>query len=286
MNYKIRLLDKRDEESLKNFLRPNISECMFILGNLKRSGINFEKQQQFYGKYFGSFDKKTNQINGVLVHYWNGNLMMFAFEDQILKDLTRELLHHDQSFPILGILGPEKQSQVILDELKILEFNSDNLDDLLELDLNEIQDCFFENKEDFKIIDPAQMNQDVLFDWMKNYEIEALERKDDESLEQIVWGKIKRLLQGDCYVLTYKNKPVSLTAFNARFEKTAQIGPVWTPKEERSKGFAKYLLKFLIYKSKQDGLEKLILFSDNQIALNLYESMGFKYIGKYRIILI
>ena len=77
----IRLLNKKDTKKLEAYLALYKSECMFICSNLKVAGIEY-KGTDFQGEYFGYFSdnplKLTEQLEGVIVHYWNGNVMMHA----------------------------------------------------------------------------------------------------------------------------------------------------------------------------------------------------------------
>jgi len=53
-------------------------------------------------------------------------------------------------------------------------------------------------------------------------------------------------------------------------------------KDFRGEGLGKFLLEFIIQKAKEAGIRSacLTLFSDNQIAKNLYQKIGFKEYGR------
>jgi len=80
---------------------------------------------------------------------------------------------------------------------------------------------------------------------------------------------------------------VAICAYTARYEDYAQIGCVYTLPEVRGRGFAKQLIYQLMLDSKnKHNVDKLILFThdDNITAQKVYESLGFKPIGYFGLI--
>ncbi|KTD69854.1 GNAT family acetyltransferase [Legionella santicrucis] len=69
----IKKLDELHINELSSYLNHYQETTMFIRNNLYHSGITYQ-DAPFHGEYYGSFE--NNKINGVLAHYWNGNLMM------------------------------------------------------------------------------------------------------------------------------------------------------------------------------------------------------------------
>lgn len=72
----IRLLKSQGTQALEEYLAPHKAESMFICSNLKAAGIEYGGSD-FEGEYFGYFDT-NDQLQGVIVHYWNGNVMMHS----------------------------------------------------------------------------------------------------------------------------------------------------------------------------------------------------------------
>ncbi len=69
--------------------------------------------------------------------------------------------------------------------------------------------------------------------------------------------------------------------FSVRDYHVGNIG-LMIDKEFRGDGLGKYLLNFILEKAKKSGIRTAILhvFSDNEIAYNLYKKMGFLEYGK------
>lgn len=126
----------------------------------------------------------------------------------------------------------------------------------------------------------------MIVEWMKDYEVEALGTERDSALDAKAEDKAGRLVMDDCWVLIQNGVPVSLSAFNAKLDDIIQIGPVWTRPEHRNPGFAKLLVNFTLYAVKKRGVKKAILFTGNPAAIKVYEAIGFKMIGHYRLALL
>ena len=70
----IRVLSNDDVTDLELFLGRHCDTSMFLLSNLRSAGLTYA-DKAYHGTYLAAFDGDEN-IVGVLVHYWNGNVMM------------------------------------------------------------------------------------------------------------------------------------------------------------------------------------------------------------------
>lgn len=288
---KIRLLKNQDLNILEKYLAPHKVNCMFICSNLKAAGIDYNGND-FEGEYFGYFDQQNTsetKLLGVIVHYWNGNIMMHSENEIILERLITHLAKNisKTNRPIRGILGPDSQAEFTIQKLDLANnlFNINSNEGLYELKLTEIKKP--ELPETAKIVSARDIKKDILIDWMKNYDIEALGTPDDETLKKQVenhWNE--RLQTNENWVLLIENTPVAFSAFNARLPDMVQVGPVWTPKEHRNRGFARLLLAYTLHQEKQRGIKQAILFTNNPAAIKAYNAIGFKKIGNYRLALL
>lgn len=280
----IRLLKSQDTQVLEEYLAPHKAECMFICSNLKATGIEYGGSD-FEGEYFGYFDI-NDQLQGVIVHYWNGNVMMHSEDHDVLEKLILHL-KKNISRPIAGILGPNIQAEHVIKNLGLsgLSFGINSNEGLYEINLGALNE--FNIPSNMKIISTQDVSKDILIKWMKSYDIEALGALDDENLEKQVKEHCNlRLQKNDSWVLLLDGTPVALSAFNARLSDMVQVGPVWTPPEYRNKGFARLLLAYTLHQEKLKGTKQAILFTDNPAAIKAYLAIGFKKIGNYRLALL
>jgi RimJ/RimL family protein N-acetyltransferase len=280
----IKLLGTQDTQQLEEYLAPYKSECMFICSNLKASGIEY-KDAAFHGEYWGSFDTLSGHLNGVIAHYWNGNIMMYASDETILGKLVSHF-KNNANRPIAGILGPNTQAEYVITNLGLssAQYNVNRCEKLYDIDLKDFKTIEIPNP--FKMIQARETPLDFLTQWMGNYEVEALGAPKDSELLKRAQIKADRLREKDAWVLTHNDVPVSLSAFNARVDDIVQVGPVWTPPEHRNKGFARSVLAHTLSGEKRKGTKKAILFTDNPAAIKAYQAIGFKNIGHYRLALL
>jgi GNAT superfamily N-acetyltransferase len=277
----VRLLDAKDKKRLEDFLAPHKSQSMFICSNLRAAGVEY-KNEMFHGEYFGSFCSLSGNLNGVIVHYWNGNIMMFASNLSTLSHLVL-ILKQNIKRSIIGILGPDNQAKLVIKELGLVneDYEVNSKEGLYELHLEKLDQLHL--PPGFKIIDASRASKDTLIKWIENYEIEALCAERNIELVKRVENKVDRLMKSDCLVLIKDGIAVSLSAFNARIEGMVQIGPVWTPPEYRNQGFSRLLVASSLLTEKNNGTKAAILFANNPAAVRSYESIGFKIIGDYRL---
>ena len=281
---KIRLLKSQDTQVLEEYLAPHKAECMFICSNLKAAGIEYSGSD-FEGEYFGCFNT-NDQFQGVIVHYWNGNIIMNARDHDVLENLISHL-KKNISRPIGGILGPNIQAEHVINKLGLsgLSFGINSNEGLYQINLEALNDLSMPSN--MQVVSAQDVTKNILIEWMKSYDIEALGALDDENLEKQVqehWNL--RLQKNDSWVLLLDGIPIALSAFNARLSDTVQIGPVWTPPEYRNKGFARLLLAYTLHQEKLKGTKQAILFTNNPAAIKAYLSIGFRKIGNYRLALL
>ncbi len=286
-NSTIRLLKSKDKKLLEEYLEPHKSETMFICSNLLSAGIEY-KGKYFEGEYFGYFNEKHDnkeKLLGIIVHYWNGNIMMHASNNLVLERLTTYLKKH-LNRNVAGVLGISDQACYVINELGLSDsiFSINRDEGLYDLCLSSLKTV--DLPIDCNIVPAEEVPIDTLIQWMTDYEIEALGAIKNDALSGRVNNKVERIRNGDCFALLQDNVPVSLVGFNSKLKDMLQIGPVWTPIKYRNKGFARRLLASALLKEKSHGIKKAILFTDNPAAIKAYEAIGFKEIGTYRLALL
>ena len=284
----VRLLADQDMCILEEYLFPYKTQCMFILSNLRTAGIDY-KGQMYQGEYFGYFSgdaQKKCQLCGVIVHYWNGNVMMCAPNRRILKSLVA-FLKPNASRSIEGVLGENTQAEYVIKELGLSDalFSINSNEKLYELFLENFQKP--ELPTDFNVVSAQEIPKEILLKWMQAYDAEALgiSRQEDHD-NSVEYDISQRLKKKNTWVLLAQGVPVSLSAFNARIEDMVQVGPVWTPPEYRNKHFARMLLAYTLYEEKEKGIQKAILFTNNACAIKAYLSVGFIKVGNFRLSLL
>jgi cobalamin biosynthesis Mg chelatase CobN len=185
----IQQLSKAHIGILNEYLDNHVETCMFIRSNLYHSGIEYQ-DMSYHGEYWASFSDDYN-INGVLVHYWNGNLMMQADNNTILKALINRY-KATQVKPIAGILGDDSQADFAIESfsLKPSQFAINYTEDLFLLSLRNLKEPERIKDSNFLLKSVKQCDASILKRWLIDYKIEALGAKLSAKLEMDVLDEI------------------------------------------------------------------------------------------------
>lgn len=280
----LRRLDNQDISETKKFLERHIETSMFLRSNIEKAGLEFHGKP-YQGDYFGAFS--DGELIGVIAHYWNGTIMMQSPDMNVLSQLYNKITSYTTR-PVKAVVGDANQGQYILNRLAISEdrFALNATDSLMSLELSQLH-IPHANNTSLTMVEITERHFDILKEWTRGYEIEALGTLDDDKLTekstQIAHDRIK----GDnCWILEADGMPVALSGFNARLPKIVQIGPVWTPPEHRNNGYARHLVARTLEQASAQGVQKSILFTDVPAAQKAYEAIGFKEIGKFQLALL
>lgn len=280
---RIRILQKNDKKLLEHFLSQYPETSMFMRNNLLISGLDYQ-DKSYHGNYWGAF-LNTGEIQGVLVHYWNGNIMMQCPSIPVLEKLIKTF-KVEVSRPVVGILGENAQAEIVITNLNIpkQQYAINRKEGLYCINLNMLSFSLPLIETHYHLIKIDDLEKSLLYQWIRAYEIEALGAEQNRNLDIRIEDKIDKLIKDSaCWALVVDNKPVSLSAFNARLLDMIQIGPVWTPPEFRNKGYARTLVALTLIQAQKEGITKAILFTDNPAAIKAYQAIGFEEIGFYRL---
>lgn len=274
-------LSLQDESKLELFLNLYPETSMFLRSNLRNSGIEYKSDSPYHGEYF-AYCNSLGEIQGIIAHYWNGNIMMQCPDLSALKELFHYFKFHC-SRPICGILGDEIQAKIVIDMLEIhsSSFALNATDGLYQLILSEmiVPNSVYQLKK------ARYCAPDILKKWLTDYHIEALgaDLSNPSSVESINNTVKEASNRDDLWIIENNGLPLSLCGFNASLPDIVQIGPVWTPVEYRNQGYARSIVALSLLEAKKNGVKQAILFTNNLAAERAYYSIGFKKIGEYRL---
>jgi predicted GNAT family acetyltransferase len=280
----IRILQPGDEAALETFLLPRIEFSMFLISNMRTSGL-IDNGQAYTGTYAAAFEDE--QITGAVAHYWNQNLVFQA--PVHLDSLWRAAVEASQR-PISGLIGPNDQvtaakGALQMDESKI------QLDETEKLYSLQLEDLIIPRRLSSgevrgRRIEPRDLER--IIEWTVAYSMEALGEKDSPQLWQKCRATVERKLEGrHTWVLEDHGHPVACSSFNSAIKEAVQIGGVWTPPELRRRGYGRSVVAASLLDARREGVEKAILFTgeNNIAAQKAYVALGFRHIGDYRIVL-
>ncbi|HOU12400.1 MAG TPA: GNAT family N-acetyltransferase [Anaerolineae bacterium] len=284
-NVDIRLLRPGDETALEAFLAPRLATSMFLIGNMRLSGLAYNGER-YTGDYVAAFE--DGNIVGVAAHFWNGIIITQA--PAYLDALWRAALTASGR-PLKGVIGPHKQVAVIKAalELEHYERQLDQQEKLYSLDLAAllVPEALATGQVKGRRVEGH--DADILTRWRVGYDVETLGEEESEQLWAQERAMAERITaEGNTWILEAEDRPVATSAFNTRLREAVQIGGVWTPPEYRRRGYARCVVAQSLLDARAEGVEKAILFTgeDNLAAQKAYTSLGFRHIGDYHLLML
>ena len=286
MSITYRVLKPGDEAALEAFVLPRISSSMFLLGNMRMSGLA-DNGKRYTGTYAAAFDGAA--IVGAAAYFWNGNLIVQA-PLEYLADLWQTAVTPTNR-PLQGIIGPAGQVEFVLNFVGIErdQIQVDEVENLYSLELADlvVPDGLVNGRLQSRRATIADI--DLLVQWRVAFNVEGLNETDSPELRKQVQQSVERVIdEGRMWLLLDNGVPVSTTAFNTAAIEAVQVGGVYTPPAQRSKGYARAAVAASLLDARNEGVQTGILFTgiENYPAQKAYTALGFNHIGDYRILLL
>jgi predicted GNAT family acetyltransferase len=121
-------------------------------------------------------------------------------------------------------------------------------------------------------------DRDLLAAWWRAFDVEALGRsRSDEQIERAIEHGLEA---DDAGVVLWEDggRPVSLAGFGGPTPNGIRIGPVYTPPEHRSRGYASSLVATLSAERLASGRRYCYLYTDlaNPVSNRIYERIGYR----------
>jgi predicted GNAT family acetyltransferase len=293
----IRILRPQDQPALEAFCLPRIATSMFLLNNSRAAGLT-DRGERFQGTFAAAFEQDAAggpQIAGVVAHCWNRMLIPQA--PAHLDKLWREAVRVSGR-PIGGALGPADQVSAMVDAWRAegwtVDVQLDEQEKLYVLPLDELRvpEALRTGQVRGRRIAAHDLEQVVR--WQVAFEIECLNREAGPDLLQSSRASVERKLADghmwvvEAYTAEGQPTPVAISGFNAVLREAVQIGPVYTPPEQRRQGYARAAVAASLLDARAEGVETAILFTgeDNLPAQKAYTALGFRYVGIFRLVLL
>ncbi len=289
-NLHIRPLQSGEEAFLESFLLPRLETSMFLLGNMRASGLSYNGER-YTGTYVAAFEQNTTtdceEIVGVVAHYWNQALILQA--PAHLDMLWRKALAVSGR-PLGGLIGSHTQVSAVKAALSVDKTNLqlDQVEKLYSLDLDALIVPEALRSGQVRARRPIAQDLDTLTHWYRDYALEALGNEASPALKKKARADAEYSLQGqDTWILETQGHPIAMTSFNTRIKEAVQVGGVWTPPDLRSRGYARCAVAASLLEAHAEGVKKAILFTgkDNVPAQKAYTALGFQHIGDYYLLM-
>jgi RimJ/RimL family protein N-acetyltransferase len=278
-----RALRPGDEAALEEFLGRHLDSSMFLLSNLRTAGLE-DRGAPYQATWAAWFEGE--RIEAVAAHAWNRAVLLQA--PVRLGEVVRAAVAASPR-DVGGFLGPwaqveeARRSLGLEDEATQYEGREDRM--ALDLDATRVPDALASGEV---VCRRAHARDgDLLGRWRMEFSVESLGATDTPSVRASYREAVDRqAAAGLLYVLEAGGRPVSTTAFNAWAADRAQVGGVWTPPAMRNRGYARAAVAGSLLDARARGATRGVLFTGNPAARRAYESIGFRVVGDYGIVLL
>ncbi len=130
----------------------------------------------------------------------------------------------------------------------------------------------------------AETDRNFVRDWMFDYDVNTLGMTPEASKARLDTEFDGALAAGSRRILADGDTPLCQTGFNAEVDDIVQVGPVYTPPEQRGKGHARRAVSLHLQEAKAAGAKRSILFANNPHAIAAYTAIGYRPIGTFSLI--
>jgi RimJ/RimL family protein N-acetyltransferase len=282
----IRLLTPADEAALEAFLAGAPASTMIMRSNLRHAGI-VDGPELYQGAYAAVFE--NGKIISAAAHYWTNNIIFYAPTQAGALAAT---LSASTQRPVMGLIGPWTDCTAALEHLGLRHRTIDQPprpEILYELPLANLKvpRALMDGDVAYRLA--THGDAEMLMGWRIDYEVETIRYARTPALEEKVHATmLHQIAAGEWWVATVDETPVAMSCFNARLEHMVQVGGVHTPKKYRGNGYAGAVVAGSLIEAQRQGATLGILFTEitNTPAQKVYESLGFKRIGDYALIML
>lgn len=269
----IRLLTQSDKEIVMNYIGRNEIETSFLYANVIEFGIDNNPDMRRCGDYYGFFEGE--ELRGILPFYNLGSCIPHYESVEAVPFFAEIMRKRDFKF----LLGMRKDVMPLYEEIKnhkkIAEYS---------------ESSYFINKnfkpfilEGVSFIDAVGASDDKIVDFVLEGRIRGANQA--ATREDIIKSLSQRAGEEDYIIAQKDGKMVSQAAIQTYTPKINQIGSVYTPEEERGKGYAKAVVSEICKRIIERGkMPTLMVKKDNTPAIRAYNALGFEHYDDYLLI--
>lgn len=274
----IRKASQGDLQAIEAFLAPRVATSMFLSGNLRDHGLNASGNPKATTVWLSVQDGEVTGVFGLTeTGYFMFEAPKFAPGD---GPALRQALSGRQISSLTGEAGQAERLLMAL-ELDREQIGFSDEEPHFSLQLRDLQ-----MPSGGSTLRPMHAEDvPLITEWRHAYDKEIFGSTDLPEIRQRSTARAEALVDsGRGRILELGGLPVAMTAFNAVLPEAVQIGGVYTPPGQRSRGFARRAVALHLAEAHEEGVQQAILFASGAAAIRAYQKLGFERIGDYRII--
>ena len=276
---KRRAIQSDDINAVLAFYETCVQTAMFPLINLRDNGLSNQIANPAPRSVQGCIAEDQSGVQAVTSVTHEGIIMpVLPNGDCGLWSVVKKSI---QNCSLIGVLGAANQVRSGLKALNLVDAPTRMNEDEPQYSLKRGQ--LRPVKCDGKHLKPfSTMPRDLLVSWRTAYASEVLGLTSPDEAGQEVDAYTVR----DSHrVLMDGNIPVAMTGFNATTSECVQVGGVFTPRNNRGRGYASQALTLHLQEAFGMGVSNVTLFAASADAARIYERLGFERIGEYALVI-
>jgi RimJ/RimL family protein N-acetyltransferase len=126
---------------------------------------------------------------------------------------------------------------------------------------------------------------DLLIQWRAGSMVETQGMPPDEA-PAMAAEHVKAWLDADSHrILFHGGHPVAMTGFNAMLPEIVQVGGVYTPPDQRNRGYARTAVALHLAEVRGLGCKRAVLFAATPAAVRAYLALGFQPAADFALVL-
>ncbi len=262
-----------DRPRIEAFLAQHAERVMFPLSNLRHHGMDggHEYAVQFW------YAQRDGQISDVLTLTEGGMALPFLPSGDFAAavDVIGERPLTGMAGPLADVRGLERLGYATCPR----SFDHNEPHFLLHL-----KDLV--TPGGIGVLRPlADASPDVIKGWITDYDTNTLNVPLERAVIEAERAYKHYLSSGSHKVLMSDDVPLCMTGFNAQLPDIVQLGGVYTPQEQRGRGYARRAVALHLAEAAAVGTTRATLFSASEMAARAYRAVGFEQIGEWSLIL-
>jgi len=278
---KIERLSHKNQAEAELFLEKHENTSQFLINNLKEHGPKLTDHHNS-GNFKVIF--QDNLIKAFFCLSRRGNLIVQSdddFSEMIIKDCKNE------EILLKGFIGEWDSVEPIYKYFQKIKPRCKPIHESQEIlySYDKLSDSSLLYDQRVRLLNESDFNQWIEQDKAYMHELNI---PDDLETKQKKVDFERRILNHSLWGMFDNSILVSQVGLNSKGERIGQIGGVFTPSKFRRKGYAKTIMSHVLKDCRDlHGHNKSILFTGKTDfpAQKLYESIGYKQVGLFALIL-
>jgi ribosomal protein S18 acetylase RimI-like enzyme len=268
----ISILREDEAAELDAFLATHAYSSMYLRGALHKGA----DRASF------SIKREAGAIVAAAQHAASGMLVLQAPVDA--GAVARAALR-SSGRRLAGFFGPVEQMQAARHEMGLddVPFQKNTPEDLFALTLAQLRVPAALVEKALTCRVAVEADEALMLAWRAGFRRHIFNEMPGEAHDKATRADVAALLPAGALFILESDVPLACCSFNARLPDMVQVGNVWTPPENRGRGYAQAVVAGALEIARNAGVTRAVLSTGRQNlpAQAAYRAIGFEVVGDY-----